>query len=67
MATIATHSAFTELAALLASGYLRLTQHAHTLGTFSPREPQKELDVSLPESPHCEEETGGNGGGRRAT
>jgi hypothetical protein len=51
MTTIATHSAFTELVAVLARGYLRSTQTAQNLGTSRPKEPQKELDVSRPESP----------------
>ena len=67
MTTIATHSALTELAAVLARGYRRLARDARNLGTFVPEEPQKELAVSPPESPHCKEETGGNSGGQRAT
>ena len=54
-----------KLAALLAKGFLRLTQTAHNPGTFRTGEPQKELDVSRAESPHCSEETGGHGGGQR--
>ncbi len=65
--TIATHSAFTELAAVLATAYFRLAQTAQNLGTSGAREPQKELDLSPAESPDCKEETGGNGGGQRAT
>ncbi len=41
-----------ELAAILGRGYLRLTQDAHNLGTFGPREPQKPLDLSGTESGH---------------
>lgn len=39
-----------DLAAILAAGYLRLTQNAHNLGTSGLNTPQKELEVSSPES-----------------
>ncbi len=64
--TFATPSAeLTELAAVLAKGYLRVVHDAQNLGTFVPEEPQNALDVSRPESPHGGQETGGNGGGQR--
>ncbi len=58
MAAIATQSPLlTELAAVLAKGFLRLAHDAHKLGTFGPREPQKELEPSPRESPHCGQES----------
>ena len=52
MTTFATPSAaLTELAGVLATGYLRLTQTSQDLGTSRTREPQKELDLRVEESP----------------
>ena len=67
--SIATPSALVvDLAALLAMAYLRLTKGAHNLGTSGPSAPQKELDVSCPESPHLlrEIDTGDHRGEDRA-
>ena len=51
--TIATPSPLlTELASLLARGYMRLTQKSRDVAVFPPRIPQKELDVLAEESPH---------------
>lgn len=43
-----------ELAALLARGYLRLTQTAQDLRTSRAREPHKDLDVCAATRPPCE-------------
>ena len=40
-----------ELAAVLAKGYLRLTQTAQNLGISRPKEPHKELALYAKESP----------------
>ena len=56
MNTIATHSAVTELAAILACGYLRLTQVGRYSDVSRAGDSQKELDVSRRESPHCDHE-----------
>ena len=48
-------SAFAEVAALLARAYLRLTQKRPNDAVFQTRKPQKELDVSALESPHCDD------------
>ena len=68
MPTIAPHSAFTELAAVLAHGYLRLTQIARNSAVSDSENLQKELDVSRPESPHLlrEFDAGGFRGKDRA-
>jgi hypothetical protein len=57
-------TSISELAALLATGYMGLAQTPRNLGISCPREPQKELDVFCPESPHVVKEfdTGGLGG-----
>ncbi len=53
--TIATHSALlTDLAAVLAKGYLRLTQIAPDSATCG----QKELDLRAEESPHRVDQDG---------
>ena len=52
MTTIASHSAFTDGAAILARGYLRFTSIAPDFAISRRVEPQKELEVSAGESPH---------------
>jgi hypothetical protein len=69
MTTIATPSPLlTELADVLAKGHLRLTRTAQILGTSRAREPHKELDLRVEESPHLLRElaAGGLGGKDRA-
>jgi len=48
---------FRDLAALLAQGFLRLTQQSRNVAVSADREPQKELDVVATESPHVGRET----------
>ena len=47
----------TAIAALLARGYLRLTEKDQHCAISGNREPQIELDVSAKESPHVVKET----------
>ena len=46
---------FTDLAALMARGFLRLTQKGQIARFSGPGEPRKELDVPVEESPHGED------------
>jgi hypothetical protein len=45
-----------ELAALLARGYLRLTEKARNFAIFRPGEPQKPLDLPAKPSTPCVDE-----------
>lgn len=47
-----------ELVAILARGYLRLTEQARNDGISDPNQPQKELDVDVEESPHDDDQVG---------
>ena len=47
----------TAIAALLARGFLRLTEHAPNVPVSRMREPQKNLDDLRGESAHVNEET----------
>jgi hypothetical protein len=58
MATIATPSALlTELAGLLARGYLRLTAGAPNGATFARKEPHESLDLRAKKRPPVVQET----------
>ena len=56
-ASPASPASVAELAVVLARGFLRLTEKAPNSGIYRRVEPQKELDISRPESPHCGHET----------
>ena len=50
-----------ELVAILAAGYLRLTETGKNSAVSRPKTEHKELDVSTVESPHCDDENADGG------